>query len=465
MTARRSWLAPAATLAVVLAVILGAYGLAQIGGGTRTPRKLPALGLAGSGGAAENASAMSADSKRAPGAMPYPGGRTEYKQSGPFPSDLPDHGNAYELPRGAAKLTDVERLARALGLTGVPVHTEEGWKVSDTKHQLVVSDGPGRPWYFGPAPECYSSPEGKPAPPDQPVSSSDAPRDMPAEAPADSPRDTPGCVATSGGGSASSGTVSSREATTEPAYECPPPPPEKCPENARCAAPAPCEAPSPPPEPPAPSEQESRATAGKVIEATGLVNPKVTATKGYGAWDVQADPVVDDLPTIGWTTYVSVELGPKVRYANGWLGAAEAVDNYPLIEAQAAFDKLKDQPQPMIDIACAPETPECGAGETRTVTVTGVRLGLMFGPALDDSGAAYLVPTWLFSTDNSGELPVVALSEEYFATPSPGPETKPGTGEGSGAPGYDPGAGGTDAPPPPSQVDPAPPQETPKPTG
>ena len=121
------------------------------------------------------------------------------------------------------------------------------------------------------------------------------------------------------------------------------------------------------------------------------------------------DPQVGGLPTVGYTSGVSV--GPKgaVEGANGWLAQPVRGDEYPLVTAAAGLERLKHSPfgigpQPLIARA-----PVCDGCETRSPlvrTITGVRVGLAFSPLLgpDNEGRALLVPVLLFDVDD-GDAP------------------------------------------------------------
>jgi hypothetical protein len=54
------------------------------------------------------------------------------------------------------------------------------------------------------------------------------------------------------------------------------------------------------------------------------------------------------------------------------------------------------------------------------VHVTGVRLGLQLFSTYQPAAPAYLVPSYLFTTEDGGELPVIAVDETYL-----GPAPKP----------------------------------------
>ena len=70
-------------------------------------------------------------------------------------------------------------------------------------------------------------------------------------------------------------------------------------------------------------------------------------------WSVRVDPIVDGVPTEGFTTTVTIGENGVVEYANGTLGRPQAADEYPLIGTSAAIDHLNKGegfvgPRPML---------------------------------------------------------------------------------------------------------------------
>lgn len=94
----------------------------------------------------------------------------------------------------------------------------------------------------------------------------------------------------------------------------------------------------------------------------------------------------------------------------------EALGDYPLVSVDKGFERLEDQPVPMIDIYPPPTI--------RTRTITGAHLGLLAVPAGEWT---YLEPAFVFELADGGEVKVVALVDELLAVPRPGgPPPAPG---------------------------------------
>ncbi|MDQ1431373.1 MAG: hypothetical protein QOF40_1975 [Actinomycetota bacterium] len=392
-----------------LVCVLALVGLAVMAGrdrGTHVPAKLPVLG--GGGAARDSASASSA----APMGLRMRGPVT-YEATGTLPV-LDAQADAYELPAPVADIERFAALARDLGVDGKVTRTESGWTIGNGSDHLDVQRVGGLPWsrYRADAVTVSSG-------------SSDS--------------------SVSSGSSGSSGSGSSGSATVVCGSPCPP--------DAKCIAPdcAPTEpAPMPEPEPKRPADLPAKAEAERIGRAlltelgVDLDHATVAVQDGFSVWTVNADPVVDGRPVIGMTT--SVSIGPKgeIAYANGWLGRPVKGDRYPLIGTASALKKLgEDQvrmlgaPQEMIAPAPAPSCdvdapctmpvpPECDPAadcgttppEPVVVHITGVALGLQLFWGSGPDQPAYLVPTYLFRTDDGSDLPVIAVDPQYLA-PTP----------------------------------------------
>jgi hypothetical protein len=407
--------------AAIAGFAVGVIGLAVVARSSSdsSPSRLPALAFG-----------EAADTQAQAAALPIGPDSVEYRVRGTLP-DLPARAPAWELGRDGDG-SRVETLARALGLAGPVKAGADGWTVAAGGRSLRVARQPGLPWYFGPDAGdagCVvpASPPGTTPPaPDTPVAS-------------DACGSSGAAVgATGSAGADDSANVSSSSATTATRAPttattivgCPLPP---CPPGSVCPAIAcPSPEPVPAPERPAdlPTREQAEATARALLVKAGvdLDGARVRVEDGFSQWQVTVDPQVGGLPTIGYTSGVSV--GPKgaVEGANGWLAQPVRGDEYPLVTAASGLERLKQSPygigpQPLI--ARAPVCDGCETQAPPVRTITGVRVGLAFAPVLgaNDEGRALLVPVLLFDVDDGDILPVLAVADEFL--PKPVPDEKP----------------------------------------
>ena len=403
---------------------VGVIGLALVArsAGDGSPSRLPALALGEASGAQDKAAALSS-----------PDGVIEYRVRGTLP-DLPDRARTWALGRDGDRAR-IETLARALGLSGSVQAGAEGWTVSEGGLSLRVARQPGLPWYFGPDAGgadggCAVAPVRPGAPPpalDTPVASD-------------------GCILNGGGAGSSPGSAGSAGVSSSPAKTtaqatpttsvvCPPP----CPPGARCATTIECASPEPVAEPQRPAGLPTREQAETIARSlltkaeVDLDGARVRVEDGFSQWQVEVDPQVGGLPTLGFSTGVSV--GPKgaIEGANGWLAQPGQGDEYPLVTAAAGLERLKQSPfgigpQPLI--ARAPACEGCETQPAQVRTITGARVGLAFAPLLepDDEGRALLVPVFLFDIEDGGTVPVLAVADEYLPKPEPDPKPRPEPG-------------------------------------
>ncbi len=446
--------------AAIAGFVVGVIGLAVVARSSSdsSPSRLPAIAFG-----------EAADTRAQAAALPMAPDAVEYRVRGTLP-DLPARAPAWELGRDGDSVR-VGALARALGLGGAVKAGADGWTVADGGRSLRVERQPGLPWYLGPdagdgVGGCVvpAAPPGTPSPgPDTPVAS---------DACGSSGGASVGATGSTGVASLStaSTTATTPSSTATKIADCPSPP---CPPGSVCptiACPPP--EPVPAPERPAglPTREQAEATARALLAKAGvdLDGARVRVEDGFSQWQVTVDPQVGGLPTIGYTSGVSV--GPKgaVEGANGWLAQPVRGVEYPLVTAAAGLERLKHSPfgtgpQPLI--ARAPVCEGCETQPTQVRTVTGVRLGLAFAPLLGagNEGRALLVPVLLFDTDDGDTLPVLAVANEFLPKPEPGPATtEPVTDPGKGVPGNGvpgngvPGKGVPGDPGPSGSVDPAP---------
>lgn len=367
-------IAPFATFAAVLGGVV-VVGLTRHSGSAPPPHRLPLT------------SGSRAQDKAAGGALPalapyYGAGKLVISDD--VQRGLPTEGPAYQVH--ATPGTDrIAALAAALGVSGDVRSDDEGWVVGTGDRTLRVTKTYAASWYLG----------------------------------ADK-------------GVVSSGVATARPASVEP---CPSPPPDT---KVDCGT-TPDEPPPPPSPPPAPSDEQARAVAAKVFAAAGLSGADVTVNTGWGTKEVSAAPVIDGLPTSGFQTTVSVDVHGDMTYANGFLGVVDRDATYPLLTPRQAADRgWGGGIEPMIGapINCPTGSPCPTAPPDRVVTK--VRLGLMFAPSYDATDDAYLAPAWLITVEGETyETPLLALPDQYLATPPPATDdvkpVPPATGDtGSG---------------------------------
>lgn len=220
--------------------------------------------------------------------------------------------------------------------------------------------------------------------------------------------------------------------------------------SSTCAAPPPSKRPA---VTAPPSEDAARDAARSILAALGhdgddaAIEPTNTFGTAVDSLTLRLDPAVDDAPTTGLSTSVTVD-ADGVLTASGWLGEPRPSDSYPVIGAREAVDRLAAMPVPLM--ACpestvpVPPGPACGG----PMEVTGAT----FGRSVQWEGAgqrALLVPSWLFAIRGATEpIAIVAVDPAYLADPLPTDPSDGASGSGSGVPGS-PGTAdpGSSAPP------------------
>ncbi|KUL68033.1 MULTISPECIES: hypothetical protein [unclassified Streptomyces] len=195
-----------------------------------------------------------------------------------------------------------------------------------------------------------------------------------------------------------------------------------------------------------PAEDAAEKAAEPVLEAVGQDEAKLDASQVTGSQRVvNAEPVVDGLPTYGWTTGVTVNAQGEVVGGSGLLAAPVKGDTYPVLSAEKTLGlmnkapvggdgrggiggcadpvPLKEQPEANCDVAADPSVKT----KQDTVTVEKAVFGLA-AHAVD--GRQALVPSWLFQVraqDARDGFTVTypAVDPAYLATPSEEPTTGP----------------------------------------
>ena len=376
--------APVGAAVAVIAVAAGVALLTRGGGSAGQP---PVLHLA-----------RAADAVASAPAAKVGAAGTSFRLTGSLPTG-PGTARSHPLPDGVADEAAVRRLATALGVSGDPVRRTDTWSVG----ALQVTGGAGRPWQLG---GCGV---------ESSVSS--------AGAVSCSSSGTVGSGSV-GGGTVGSGSVGGGTAPGT-VTGCAEPAPDTtagscgetapvlpaCPPNARCPAPLPVA--EPPPVDPA----VVRRAAAPVLAALGLADAylRIETYGGQGAAIV--DPLVDGLPTAGFTTRVEVDARGTVLSGSGFLGDPTNGPSYPLLTAQAGFAALPEQPRPLAPdcLSCPPPAP---------AEVTGARLGLQWTEL--DERAATLLPAWLFTVKGwPMPLPQTAMQPRFLAPVTEPPVTSP----------------------------------------
>lgn len=323
MTRRRIIVLLAALLPAVL--LAGAVVAARSGSSSHRPARLPVAASAGATALATADNALAPASARL-----YPYGGIVY-DAGPDLPSLDGSGRAYRLAADSVGEDSIRRLAAALGLSGDPVAQDGGGLlVQDGERVLNVYPQAGGSWSYSPS-------------------------------------------------STSAGVISSgvATATASPA----------CPANADCGVPVPPDTivEPPPPERPAdlPSQDEARAQALDVLGSAGIDvdGADVHVDDGFTQWSVRVDPVVDGVPTSGFTSYVAVGPHGDIEFANGYLARPVAADEYPIIGTKDAIDRLNKGEgfgggiRPMAADAGEGSAPATGGGTAGSATADSGTVG------------------------------------------------------------------------------------------
>ena len=378
----KTW-APIALAAAVVAIVVAVTTVVGSGGGTRSGR--PALlHLTVNAGAALAGAEPAADKGGSNGGSP---GGSPYVLDGTLPADRPADQPVWRLT--GADSAAAARVARALGLAGDPTRVDAGWvlRASGGLRLAVREDGS---WSYGM--DCFA---GRPI--------------------ADESLDVM-CATATGSGTA--------------------------------APPASGGDPVDPPQtvPPGPSADKARAAAAPMLDALGLADARLTVNEGSPTTSVQASYDVHGTPTVGLTTTLSFTGNGELATGDGWFVDVTRGDSYPVVSAQRAFELLKEQPRPMLEMCLRRPDGKPGCADIPPTVITGATLGLAMA---QDAGRPTLVPAWLFTVrDQSEPLAQVAVEPSYLApppTPSGPPGSVPpngGTGSGSSGSGSEPGSPG-----------------------
>jgi hypothetical protein len=418
-----AWLVAAV---VTAALVVG--GVVVAGGRDREPAVLPPLDLSGAQATGRTPAEAAAEPARAPApaARPYDTGdapllrpAVTYQLRGSLP-DLPDRARAWKLGRDADS-GRMAALAAALGLRGQLKREQAGWTLSDGTATLRVNRLAGLPWSYGNvvAVPCVRGPRSTAGP------TGDRGIQCLTKDPATATDPKAGVA---GGGAVARTTGSGVGSPASPGAARP-----VVPERIARSLPRPADLPSR-----ETAERIARELAAKA--GLGLDGAVVKVADGYAARVVTIAPAVDGQPTNGVAWSVSVGPKGRVQYASGWLATPQPADTYPLMSEAEALKRLRERSAfwpPIVrpDVAarlrempCPPVTRLPCSGKPspkRTVTITGVRLGLQLTPgaARDSSPAevAYLLPAYLFDLEGgwADVQAVVAVQDRYLTRPGP----------------------------------------------
>ncbi|WP_328889411.1 hypothetical protein [Streptomyces sp. NBC_00316] len=201
-------------------------------------------------------------------------------------------------------------------------------------------------------------------------------------------------------------------------------------------------------------EKAAKAAAAPVLKAVGQDDAALDARQLMGSVRVvNADPVVDGLPTYGWATGIQVGADGEVTGGSGQLKGLTKGAEYPVVSAGDALNQLNKAARAATARSnvggCATPVPleegelkspgnSCGArtgAEPATTTVMVDKA--VFGLAMRYvDGEQTLVPSWLFSVHpaaggTGSTIAQLAVDPDSLANPSrtPDPERTPGPGD------------------------------------
>ncbi|WP_431782173.1 hypothetical protein [Streptomyces chumphonensis] len=151
------------------------------------------------------------------------------------------------------------------------------------------------------------------------------------------------------------------------------------------------------------TEEEAEEVAAPVLEAAGVAGGATDAGETAGSLrTVGVDPAVRDLPTQGRRTTVTVGADGRVVRAAGYLGAAEPLGTYPVMDAAETLRVMSARGVPTA-VQCVtapcPAQPVRPPGGEEELVVAGATFGLSAQPS---RGRTVLVPSWLFRLAEGG---------------------------------------------------------------
>ncbi|MGW2119769.1 hypothetical protein [Streptomyces zhihengii] len=214
------------------------------------------------------------------------------------------------------------------------------------------------------------------------------------------------------------------------------------------------------------SEAAARKAAAPVLEAAGQGDAELRAGQLMGAVRVvNADPVIDGLPTYGWSTGVQVGPDGQVVGGSGRLKEPARAHSYPVVTADAAVEALNesargdgrigiggcatpvphqdelrpDAEPPAPGKPVRPDAP-CDVKDDRSPTERLTITEAVFGLAAQQvDGRPALVPSWLFQVkaESGGDpftLARTAVEPRYVKADEPPAREIPRSGDPDGVP-------------------------------
>ncbi|MGW2208925.1 hypothetical protein [Streptomyces sp. NPDC001781] len=195
---------------------------------------------------------------------------------------------------------------------------------------------------------------------------------------------------------------------------------------------------------------EAERVARPVLKALGQDDAKIDASQVMGGRRVvNADPVVDGLPTYGWTTGLTVDEKGDIVGGHGMLARLTDGGTYPVLGAADTVKLMNERPaeghrmgiggcaspvplKDRLEQPCGAATGSPAAPGREAVTVEKAVFGLA---AQSVDGRQALVPSWLFEVRGSaarGRFTVAhpAVDPKYLASPSPSPSSSAGAPKG-----------------------------------
>nr|WP_241670973.1 hypothetical protein [Streptomyces lavendulae] len=176
--------------------------------------------------------------------------------------------------------------------------------------------------------------------------------------------------------------------------------------------------------------------AAPVLRAAGLDGARTDAGQLMGKQRVvTADPVVGGLPTTGWSTGLTVGGQGEVVGGHGLLSTPVKGATYPVLDAEKTLALMNAAPKgdhrmgpggcasparfaTRLEGPCGQESP----ASSGTVTVDKAVFGLA---AHTVGGRPALVPSWLFTTRDSGTVSYPAIDPRYLTSSSPSSPSSP----------------------------------------
>ncbi|WP_210576200.1 hypothetical protein [Streptomyces sp. GESEQ-4] len=182
------------------------------------------------------------------------------------------------------------------------------------------------------------------------------------------------------------------------------------------------------------SPEAAEQAAAPILKAVGQDDAKIDTSQVIGAQRVvNANPVVDGMPTYGWTTGLTIGAEGEVVGGSGQLKAPAKGDTYPVLSAEKTLGLMNKAPAadhrmgiggcaspvPLKDRMEAPCGSESGAPQ-QTITVEKAVFGLASHTV---GGQPALVPSWLYEVRAPGAEDAFtvthpAVDPKYLASPA-----------------------------------------------